>query len=242
MGVNYAIIDSFLAGGLTSTTIMAAMPGFEHAVMLAKQHTGLGVGIHLTLTCGYPVLTNHSTIVDATGKFKRLSFYEEESSDIEDIEIYKEWKAQIEKVYASGIKPTHLDSHHHVHTLKNNVMIIKRLAKEYHLPIRNSFMSAHILHDEGIVCNDILIDPWGGQLKGIDNVPALLKEVRRLLDDVKNNYDVIEVMWHPAYLDHALISGSSFSYPRMLECEVIKNQELIEYMKKNFILCTFQDI
>lgn len=40
---NYGIIDCFNKGVLTSTTIMANMPGFNHAIKLAKEYQNLGV-------------------------------------------------------------------------------------------------------------------------------------------------------------------------------------------------------
>ena len=44
-------MDAYQRGILTSTTLMANMPGFEHAVKLRKEMPRLGVGVHLTLTC-----------------------------------------------------------------------------------------------------------------------------------------------------------------------------------------------
>ncbi len=55
-GVNYGIMDAYQRGILTSTILMANMPGFEHAVKLRKEMPRLGVGVHLTLTCGKPLL------------------------------------------------------------------------------------------------------------------------------------------------------------------------------------------
>lgn len=37
-GVNYGIVDAYQRGILTSTTLMANMPGFEHAVKLKKSY------------------------------------------------------------------------------------------------------------------------------------------------------------------------------------------------------------
>ena len=54
-GVNYGIIDAFKNGILTSTTCLTNMPGFNHAIQLAKENPNLGIGIHLTLTCGKPL-------------------------------------------------------------------------------------------------------------------------------------------------------------------------------------------
>lgn len=243
--INYGIIDSYLDGILTSTTLMPGMPGFQHAVALAKQNPGLGIGIHLTLTCGKPVMEGHQTLVDEKGYFKKLSFYNDETTSVDEEEVYKEWKTQIEKVYANGIIPTHLDSHHHIHTFKNNPDIVKRLSKEYGLPVRNSFGDPFVLKQDDIKCNDVLIDPWSTNKEEILNCKeqgiALAKEMCCLLEQV-GDARVIEVMWHPAYLDYKIVTESSFAYPRIIECEAIKNNELTKYVKEHFELCTYQDI
>ena len=54
--VNYGILKGFQDGILTSTTIMANMPGFDHAVEMAKQHPEMHIGVHLNLTCYKPLL------------------------------------------------------------------------------------------------------------------------------------------------------------------------------------------
>lgn len=72
-GVNYGILDAYQRGILTSTTLMANMPGFEHAVKLKKEVPGLGVGVHLTLTCGKPLLENVDSLTEG-GRFRPLKF------------------------------------------------------------------------------------------------------------------------------------------------------------------------
>ena len=46
-GVNYGIVDAYQRGILTSTTLMANMPGFEHAVKLKKELPDLGVWVFI---------------------------------------------------------------------------------------------------------------------------------------------------------------------------------------------------
>lgn len=53
--VNRGIIEAYRMGGITSTSMMVNMPGFDEAVYLAKLLPGLGVGLHFNLTYGYPV-------------------------------------------------------------------------------------------------------------------------------------------------------------------------------------------
>jgi len=69
--VNYGIIDSYLDGVVRSTTLMANMDGFDHAVDLAKKHRGLAVGVHLTISTGRPLTDLNQGFLDKNGDFKR---------------------------------------------------------------------------------------------------------------------------------------------------------------------------
>src|SRR5699024_7922272 len=137
-GINYGIIHAFQRGILSSTTMMANMPGFDEGVILAKENPELGIGVHLTLTCGRPLRKDVTTLTDESGNFHHLSFYEKKF-EINTDELYQEWKDQIEKVMQKGIEPTHLDSHHHVNSLPIISEVFKQLAREYKLPVRNNF-------------------------------------------------------------------------------------------------------
>lgn len=240
--INYGIIDGYKKGVINSATLMAGMPGFEHAVSLAKENPGLKVGVHLTLTCGKPVLGG-SSLTDSLGYFKKLSFYKDENTVVRDEEIYLEFKAQIDKVISAGIKPSHLDGHHHIQRYKNNPQIFKRLAKEYNLPVRNSF-GDYSLREDGFKCPDVLLNPWtnlGEDMTDLDMVARLKTDIISFLEDSKK-YDVVELMWHPAYLDYSIISNSSFAMPRIIENEVIGDTEFQEYLNNNFELITFDKI
>ena len=136
-GVNYGIVDAYQRGILTSTTLMANMPGFEHAVKLKKELPNLGVGVHLTLTCGKPLLKNVDSLMEGD-RFKHLSYYKQ-PFEVDGDQLYQEWNTQIQKVYRAGIIPTHLDSHHHTHTFGMNQEVVVALAKKYDLPVRGNF-------------------------------------------------------------------------------------------------------
>lgn len=235
--VNYGIIDSHKYGGLTSTTIMANMPGFEHAINLAKENPNLGIGVHMTLTCGKPLLNTHKTLIDENGNFKSLSFYKDITTSIDDEEVYKEWKAQIEYVYTAGIQPTHLDSHHHIHTFKNNLKIAIKLAKEYNLPLRYSYSGKEDIRSNGIKCPDILIDPWMNCNHSSQdlNPEKLVEIIIQNFEMVKNN-TVVEFMWHPAYMDYSIMVNSNFNLPRILEVASLKNKKLNDYFKKHELI------
>ena len=91
-GINFGIMDCYKRGVLTSGTLMTNMPGFEHAVELAKENPGFGVGIHMVLTAQGPVLDTHKIIADPeTGMFRKQKEYKEEiNQNIYTLLDYKE--------------------------------------------------------------------------------------------------------------------------------------------------------
>lgn len=225
-GVNYGIIESHLRGVLTSTTLMAGMPGFDHAVSLAKAHPSLGVGVHLTLTCGRPVLTDHKTLTEPNGDFHSQAYYHNEEQPLDKDEVYREWKAQIEKVLAAGIEPTHLDSHHHVHTFRDLEDVFVRLAREYDLPVRNSRHDCTDNHVQGVPCPNYLVDFIEGSGAHFhtpltEYAPAIESNMHRILLEAFKTLDCVEIMCHPAYLDTAVMLHSSFNLHRMCEVDLL---------------------
>ena len=71
-GVNRAIVELHRAGVLTSTTLMARAAATEEAIELARATPSLGVGCHVVLVDGEPVLPPREipTLVDRkTGRF-----------------------------------------------------------------------------------------------------------------------------------------------------------------------------
>jgi len=135
--VNQAILRSFERKFVNSTSLMANMAGFDDAINIMNRHTVMQgrVGVHLNLTEGYPVtrlLHGLPVFCDDSGRLVydrrrpliRLGRKEKDG-------LYGELKAQLEKVLSAGIRPTHLDSHHHVHTEWAIAPLVCRLAREY---------------------------------------------------------------------------------------------------------------
>ena len=109
-GINYGIVEAIKNGVLSSTTIMMNMPYAEHAINLAKKEGITSIGVHLTFI--EKSLSLGKTLVDKDGIFKKYPELMKEA-DIEEIKT--EMRVQIDKLIDMGIKPTHLDGHHHVH-------------------------------------------------------------------------------------------------------------------------------
>jgi hopanoid biosynthesis associated protein HpnK len=119
-GVNEGIIRAHREGVLTSTTLMACGAAFEDAVERAKANPGLAVGCHLVLVGGLAIAPREeiSSLVDQAGRLpETLSVFvaRVSSGRVRTEEIEREMRAQMEKIRAAGIEPTHLDTHKHTH-------------------------------------------------------------------------------------------------------------------------------
>ena len=118
--INRAVKIACRKGCLRSTSIMAGGIAFDHAVTIAKSLPELGVGIHLTLSDGNPILppeeipslvTPQGTFHENHAVFLGLCLHRK----INFAEVRAELAAQIEKVQRTGLKITHVDSHQHLH-------------------------------------------------------------------------------------------------------------------------------
>lgn len=228
-GVNYGIVDAYQQGILTSTTLMANMPGFQQAVNLKKSLPNLGVGVHLTLTCGDPLLSNVDTLTDGNGHFKKLSYYHDPDFQIDWDQLYQEWNAQIQAVYRAGVIPTHLDSHHHTHSFGQNQEVVIELAKKYDLPVRCNFER----HEE--VGHVDYFEPYFDDVGEEDQSKwqtnrTRAQQLKELLAQLRSD-EVSEVMCHTAYIDQTLYNGSSFTVPRVNQVEFLINSDFAKTVK-----------
>jgi hopanoid biosynthesis associated protein HpnK len=135
LGVNEGIIRAHREGILTSATLMANGEAFDDAVESARANKELGVGCHLVLVGGKCVATKDSvaSLVDAGGNLPDslpLFVAKISSGIIRTEEIERELRAQIGRVRAAGIEPTHLDTHKHTHAHPRVMEALGKVAKE----------------------------------------------------------------------------------------------------------------
>ncbi|HLK19204.1 MAG TPA: ChbG/HpnK family deacetylase [Bryobacteraceae bacterium] len=122
--VNRGIVEAHRNGILTATTLMANGAAFDDAVAMALENPNLDVGVHLVLVDlqGFP-----PTIPKLILSLPRMH-------------IYELLAAQVKKVLAAGIQPSHLDTHKHTHLLPPVFSAVVRIAEEFHIPwIRRRF-------------------------------------------------------------------------------------------------------
>ena len=135
-GVNRGIVEAHRNGIVTSATLLANGAAFEDGIRAVRGTPGLGVGVHLNLTNGRPILPPEQvpSLVDERGEFYGKTpqlLLRMASGKLALAEVEQEWDAQIRKIHDAGIEPTHLDGHKHVHMLPKLFPMAVRLAKKH---------------------------------------------------------------------------------------------------------------
>ena len=137
--INRAVERGVTDGVLRSATIMPGGAAFDDAAELAARSPKLGVGIHLTLVNGNPVLppaeipslvTEAGIFVDDHTAFAVRLLRGAVNLD----EVRAELGAQLRRVEAAGIHPTHADSHQHMHVLPGVIDIVLDLCRAAGIP------------------------------------------------------------------------------------------------------------
>src|SRR4051812_20496543 len=134
-GVNRGIVEAHRQGLVTSASLMPNLPSAEDALTRATICPDLGLGLHLTLTAGRPLTPPYlvPTLVDEDGQFLVLGTLLARLSlgKVRADELSRELTAQVEWALKRSVHPSHLDSHHHVHTHPRVAPIVIGLAREH---------------------------------------------------------------------------------------------------------------
>ena len=134
-GVNRGIVRAHREGLVTSASLMPNLPGAEDALTRAAICPALGLGLHLTLTAGRPVSAPDRvpTLVDGEGRFHGLGPLMARLSlgRVRQDDLRRELSAQVEWAILRGVRPDHLNSHHHVHIHPRVTPTVIALAREH---------------------------------------------------------------------------------------------------------------
>jgi len=143
------ILTCFDAGRITSATIMANGDAFETACE-GVHRLGLAhrVGVHLNLTSGRPLTTGMRSYCDGSG-YMRVPFRRLFATPSALAAIMAELRAQIGKVVAAGLKPSHIDSHHHIINSWPYARIALRVAREFGISRVRLTRNAFYQHSPG---------------------------------------------------------------------------------------------
>lgn len=263
-GTSEGIRRAHNLGIVSSTSVMINRPAARTELEYIKSECpGLGVGLHLVITTGNPVLPPSavSTLVRPDGSFHKLDGLLEAIDRIDIDQVSAEWYAQVELFEkVTGQLPDHLDSHHHASyftpALLEEMLL---LAEDVNCPIRSPF------NKEGDQARSFLPEKLAGQ--SIDDLTALIDKfspirpkiffdnfygenaTRITLMEIFNRIETaddaetFEIMCHPAVVDDDLMQASAYNTGRGNELEILTGPGLREELSRRGIqLITFGDL
>lgn len=114
--VNLAVFNLLKDKAITSATIMANGRAIDEAIAMAKEFPEASFGVHLNLT-NFSSLTEgikKTRFCDSKGDFNAK--YREFARPKDRFLVFNELLSQVELLREKGLKISHFDSHHHVHT------------------------------------------------------------------------------------------------------------------------------
>ena len=214
--INRGIESAFVRGILRSASIMPNGKAFDDAVRIAAATPGLGVGIHLSLVDEQCVArpADVGGLVDGHGRLPK---------DHRDLllrwslrrfgarQIRAEVAAQIARVLEAGIKPTHLDSHRHLHLFPPILTVVLEAVASAQIAVVRlpddrsqgrglrgkilARLSRRALPRVGVLGIRSADHFWGVTHSGSMNETNLLRVLQRLKNGVN------EIMCHPGFSD-----------------------------------------
>lgn len=136
--VNSAIVMAFRKGLITSTSMLVNFQdGYADAIRIIKDKliNTNAIGIHLNLTEGPPLtdaIKECARFCDGKvfhGRARKNMLFK--LSKPEKRAVERELSAQFEKIGSLGFAPSHIDSHHHIHTEWGVMCILKDIARAH---------------------------------------------------------------------------------------------------------------
>lgn len=133
-GVCRGIVAAHRSGVVTATSVLAVGRSFEYGAALLRDEPSLAIGAHLALVGEDPPLLSAReipTLVDERGRFPltyRSVVGRAALRRIDPDDVRREFSAQIARLRAAGLDPTHLDSHQHVHLWPSIGRVVADLA------------------------------------------------------------------------------------------------------------------
>jgi hypothetical protein len=225
-GIRYAHLN----GLVTTTTTMLNFPTAQADLQIAMAECpNLGLGVHLTLTAGSPILpaAQIPTLVNAQGSFLKLAQLEETFPNVNPAELKAEWRAQIEKFLATGAVIDHFDSHHHTaYYTETSLATMLDLAAEYHVPIRRPRalsevndrlgFTERLLAKQPVACPDTFITSFYDEGVNLPNLLAIMNILPTGLT---------ELMSHPGYVDEEILRDSAYNRKREEELALLTHPQ-----------------
>src|SRR5581483_9557544 len=134
--INAGVIACHREGVVRSASLIVTGEAFDEAADYALHNPSLDLGLHFALCDGRPVCGGDDvlSLVENDARFPTnyaafLRRYVRGKISLREIEM--EFRAQLAKALARGLRISHLDSHQHLHALPGVFEIVLRIAEEH---------------------------------------------------------------------------------------------------------------
>jgi predicted glycoside hydrolase/deacetylase ChbG (UPF0249 family) len=195
-GVNRGIVEAHQRGIVTSASLMVGMAGSEEAACLARECPGLSVGLH-------------------------VSFEDERRQPVADLSDPGACAAALDQQLMRFTdlldrRPTHLDSHHHVHTRPGLLPHFRAVAERCAIPLREC---------SGVRYCSRFYGQWAGEHHPEQvSAAALIRILAAEIGDA-----ITELACHPGRADPAL--SSSYAIERELELRTLCDRHVRRFLE-----------
>jgi predicted glycoside hydrolase/deacetylase ChbG (UPF0249 family) len=215
-GINRGIMAAHARGIVTSASLMVRWPAAAEAAAYSRQHSDLSLGLHVDLaewayrdgTWGrvYEVIPTHA--IDAVAQ-----------------EVFQQLERFIRLI---GRKPTHLDSHQHLHQRSPLRTVLTRMAHVLGIPLRHYCTGVHY-------CGSFYGQTaTGAPLPEAISVEGLLHTLRTLPSGLT------ELSCHPGYVTDL---ETMYRHERAAEVQALCDPQVRAcFAALGIDLCSFHDV
>ena len=136
VAVNEAVEQAFTSGILTCASLMMGGEAVHDAIERARRLKGLGVGLHITLADGRPVLSPSAVpaLVDRNGRFRDglvgvgFNWF---FNPLARAQLVREVSAQFQAFAGTGLVLDHVNVHKHLHLHPTVAAAVIRVGRRY---------------------------------------------------------------------------------------------------------------
>lgn len=261
---NEAIKSGFETGIITSTSIMANMDGFEHAINeILPQIPDIDKGFHFNIIEGKSI-TNPKMLCNNEGYFnngyKDLIIKSKQKEFLKQAEA--EFRAQIEKIL-SHTEISHIDSHVHTHAIPEIFKLTLKLAEEYKIKyIRTQYEKPYIVAKKVLntkfpinIIKNVLLNTFtlvnknslknsevktndyfiGVLYTGYMDEDAILNGIKK----IREENSVTEIIFHPYLAQDLTLPGKSHNYREYLITQNPNFKKALE--NSDFVLTNYKN-
>jgi predicted glycoside hydrolase/deacetylase ChbG (UPF0249 family) len=253
-GVSAGIVHAHLHGLVTTATAMVNMPGaLQDVAQASEQAPTLGLGVHLNLTLGRPLLdaAEIPSLVGPDGSFYTPDALAASGGRPSPVHVEREWRAQIEAFLSTGACLDHLDSHHHAALFSPEMwQLCLTLAEEYRCGVRPpapretsddvlfsrfprealrfaTGEARRMLASRGVPSPERLVTRFFARRARLATLLAILESLP---------HGTTELMCHPGWTDAILLSGSGYGREREAELQALTSSRSIRLASRRGIL------